>query len=155
MDANELILRPTKYGGVFTVVVSAGFVYMGIGMMGQSPLMSWLTTVFFGFCLLVGLVQLWPGAASLKLTSEGFVVTSLFRSHFTRWQDVGSFRSAHVGLRRMVVFDYVESHKKFTFGKRLAKGLTGNQAALPDTYGRKPAALAELLNEWKRRGEDI
>ncbi len=154
MDTNELILRPTKYGGVFTIAVSSLFVYMGIGMIGQLPLMGWLTTVFFGLCLLVAVVQLWPGATSLKLTTEGFVVTSLFRSNFTRWQDVASFRPAHVGLRKMVVFDYVESHKKFAFGKRLAKGLAGNQAALPDTYGMTPKALAQLLNEWKDRAKE-
>lgn len=151
MDTNEMILRPTKYGAVFTMVASLIFVYAGVRMIEYLPLMGWLTMVFFGICLLVAIIQILPGASQLKLTHEGFEITTLFRSHFTAWEDVSEFRTAYVGIRKMVVFNYSDAHKKFAFAKRLAQVMAGTQAALPDNYGMKAAALAVLMIEWKER----
>jgi len=151
MDKDELILRPAIYGNVLSIVAGSIFVYAGIYMMATNPFLGWVTTIFFGFCLLVALLQLLPGSSQLKLTREGFEMTSLFRTHFTRWEDIQGFKTGFVWPRRMVVFNYVDSHRKFRFGKRLAKGLSGNEAALPESYGMKPAALAQLMNDWKDR----
>jgi hypothetical protein len=49
----------------------------------------------------------------------------------------------------MVVFNYSDNHKKHTTGKKVARFLSKNQGALPNTYGMKAIKLAELMNEWK------
>ncbi len=120
-------------------------------MIQEEPLKGWLITSFFGLCLLVFIVQLIPGSTELKLTEEGFEMTSLFRKSTTKWTNVKSFRVGYLGQNKTVKFDYVDGHNKYAKGKRIAKQLSGNHGALPTTYGLKANELLRILNEWKNK----
>ena len=78
-------------------------------------------------------------------------MTSLFRSHFTKWEDVKYFKEGYIGPKKAVMFDYVNNHNKFTIGKGIAKQLADSHAALPDTYGLKTSELLRIMNEWKNK----
>ena len=92
-----------------------------------------------------------PSASYLSLTTEGFIVSALFRKWpLIRWEDVSEFRVAAApptGMK-MVVFDWHRSTKPRL--RRINRALVGAGEGLPDTYGLKPGDLAELLNRWRK-----
>lgn len=136
---------------ILLAAVSMLFTYGGILIIEDNSLKGWFITLFFGLCFLVALIQLIPNSSQIKLTKEGFTMTSLFRSHFTKWEDVKYFKEGYIGSKKTVMFDYVDSHDKFTLGKGIAKYLSDSHGALPDTYGIKTPELIRILNEWKNR----
>lgn len=118
-------------------------------MLDEEPVMGWFIISFFGLGVLVFAIQLIPGSAELKLTERGFTITNLFKSHFTKWSDVESFREGYLGPNKAVLFDYADTHAKHQVGKLIAKELSGNHGALPSKYGFKTSELVKIMNDWK------
>ena len=147
----EKVFVPNKYKSIPLIVVSLVFVYLGVIMISEKPLQGWLTSVFFGICLLVFVIQLFPGSTQLKLTPEGFVMTSLFRSHLIRWKDVTRFRTGYLFFTKTVFFNYSERKYQQHSAIKLSKIIAGSDNALPSTYGVKASELAAILNEWKKK----
>jgi hypothetical protein len=100
---------------------------------------------------LTAVIQLIPGSSQLRLSNEGFVITNLFRSHFTKWEDIKYFKEGYLGRKKAVMFDYVDSFNKYSIGRNIAKNISNFHAALPDTYGLKVHELTRLMNEWKNK----
>jgi len=145
------IFRPKYFKTVLLIIVSLGFTIGGLLMTKDEGIMGWLVTSFFGLCFLVFLIQLIPDSTQLLLTEDGFTITSLFRSHFTKWTDVKSFEIGYLGRNKAIMFDYVDSHKEHKTGKSIAKQLSGSHGALPSTYGMKVTELLTLMNESKKK----
>lgn len=144
-----MVLRPKKSKILLLLLASLAFTVIGFFMIRGGNTMGWFVALFFGLCLLVFIIQLFPGASQLKLTEEGFIMTSLFKSHFTKWSDVKAFEADYLGPNKTVVFDFIDSHTGQTAGKDLAKSLSGSHGALPSAYGLKAVELAKIMKEWK------
>ena len=130
---------------------------MGGGLAGVSEgetIQGWFVTAFFGLCLAVALVMMLPGAGYLRLQPEGFEICSLFRRTHVRWLDVQSFKVARVGPNRMVVFNFAQDHSPGRTGRRIARGLSGWEGGVPHTFGMAPEALADLMNDYRKRARD-
>lgn len=151
MKTDELTFRPKKQKIILLAFVSVILTHGGIVIIEDNSLKGWLIAIFFGLCFLGALIQLIPNSSQLKLTKEGFIMTSLFRSHFTKWEDVKYFKEGYIGPKKVVMFDYVDNHKEFTIGKGIAKQLADSHGALPDTYGLKTTELLRIMNEWKNK----
>lgn len=151
MNTEEQILRPKNPKTILLALVSLVFTIGGIFIVKDESLKGWLIISFFGLCFLVFLVQLLPGSTQLKLTKKGFIMTSLFRSHFTKWTDIKTFQTGYLGSNKTVMFDYIDNHKKHSTAKIFSKQLSGSHGALPSTYGLKATELIRLMNEWKNR----
>jgi hypothetical protein len=120
------------------LLICLGFTVVGVLMIVEGEgLAAWFVASFFGLGLVVALAQFWPAASYLKLTSKGFVCCTLFRNWSAAWDSVSQFYVGRVGNDERVVFERSgSSATKF----------------LPDTYGRTPQDLADLMNDWRRRG---
>jgi hypothetical protein len=144
------VLRPRTGKTILLLLVSVIFTATGALMsLSKEGLAFWLVIGFFGLCSIVFGVMLLPGASFLRLEPDGFIVRSLYRQWpLTRWADVSKFATVRVSLvNTMVVYDEAKPRTA-----RLAsanKALFGFTSGLPDTYGMKPAELAELLNRWR------
>src|SRR5690242_9260050 len=84
-------LQPSRRKWLLILAGSLGFVAIGIWALRRGTSdelwMMWAATAFFGLCAVVAAAMLLPRAGGLVLDHEGFVMTSLFRSHRTRWKD--------------------------------------------------------------------
>lgn len=151
---DTLVLRPSPWKLLLMLAASLGFVTIGVFIMPPDDWTRWLVIGFFGLCAAVFGVQLLPGASYLKLDRDAFTFTALFRATRVEWTDVSSFSTGYVGPNRLVLFDLSDTRIDTT-SKRvsatLSRGLTGASGALPDTYGMKPEALAEVMNTWRER----
>jgi hypothetical protein len=87
----------------------------------------------------------------LTLTPEGFTMCNLFRKTTIPWDVVDEFfvvtmKQHGLTVRHLVGFNYVASYDRSRIGRSIAKAMTPCEAALPDTYGKKPQELANILN---------
>lgn len=151
-DAPEtLLLRPSLAKAIVRFAACAMFAVIGALMLRDGEPMGWLVLGFFGLCALASLILLFPGASYLRLSSEGFEMRSLFRSHAQKWSDVAGFHAGRIARNAMVLIEYAPTYQRSRKARRIAAELTGAEGALPDTYGRSAEELAQLLNEWRRR----
>jgi hypothetical protein len=135
---SNLILRPSMRNVWKLLLISLGFTVIGVWMIVEGEgIAAWFVASFFGLGLVVALAQFWPAASYLKLTPKGFVCCTLFRRWSAEWGSVGVFGIGQVGNDKRVVFERHGSRgRKF----------------LPDSYGRTPEQLADLMNDWRQRG---
>ncbi|WP_312900679.1 STM3941 family protein [Chryseobacterium taichungense] len=143
MQNLPLILKPGKVKSSILLMISIGFVILGISLLDKNKLIAILNIVFFGMCFVVFLLNLIPGSSYLKIDEKGIEMKNLFRVTFIPWQTVNTFETKWIAFNKLVVFD-------------LNKALVGNktklrQGGLPDTYGMSATKLAELLNEYKAK----
>lgn len=155
------VLVEPKSMGFWLSFGSLVFVVMGVFLIQQnetgSALAGWLSVVFFGFCLGVGLFKLFGKPDTLTLDHQGLTLTNLGRSHTIMWDHLSGFGTYNNGGLpwgpKMVGLNMTETHK--TKGTALANSLSGFDGALPTSYGVKPRTLADALQRrleahWKR-----
>jgi hypothetical protein len=142
-------LAPSRGKWALVLLASIGFTAAGAVMIQAGHARGWLAA-FFTLGIPVAAIILLPGAGGLVLDSEGFAVTSMYRTHRWRWTDTGGFMVATLPRgHKMVVYDS-RAAKPGVLGQYGMK-LTGRNSGLPETYGLKPAALAELMSHWRER----
>lgn len=143
-------LRPGKLQAALMTLIGLAFV------VGATLTMSgwerWGVTAFFGACALVGLIELAGFASYLELRPDGFTCCSLGGGFSLAWGACSAFRVGGLAGHTMVVFDLVGEERQAL--SRLNRALAGGSGALPDTYGMKPQALADLLNAYRHQALD-
>ena len=132
---------------LFAAAMTAG----GAFMVATAEPWGWAVLAFFAVGTIISVVTLMPGASGLTLDRDGFTITSLFRAHRSRWQDVTGFQAITIPFsgRATVGFDDVTAE-----GKALAAvstAMAGRSGALPDTYGLAVEELVRLLAQWRER----
>jgi hypothetical protein len=148
-DVQELTLCPRRLKMALYAALCAAFTFIGALMIRDGVGAGWFVGGFFGLGTLIFVAVLMPGAASLRLTRDGFHVRSLWRGHFTPWSAITGFRVARIARRSMVAFDFTDpgAHR----GAGFARALTGVEGALPDSYGMSVERLAALMNAWREQ----
>jgi hypothetical protein len=150
----ELVLYPNRKNWLLVFLGCLGFCAASVFVLPRREFLGWLGLGLFGSGATVSLMLvLFPKSSYLRLTSEGFHMKSLIRTHFTAWRDVASFSVASMSMYEMVVFNYSPSYGGHKLGRKLAGDLTGSEGALGDTYGMSAHELAETMNQWKARSE--
>lgn len=140
-------LYPSRWRHALLLVVSAGFVAMGVFLLGKGEdWVAWACIGFFGLGVLAFAANLLPGASSLRLDGDDFTIRSLFRERRIAWQDVTGFRPVRIGTNQFVGFDYLPGVSERLRLRRLNSGVAGIEDMLPDRYGMRGEALADLMN---------
>jgi hypothetical protein len=152
MNANGTrILRPNSIKTLGLLAVCAIFAAGGLWIVAQGAAIGWLVVIFFGLGVLVSAVRLLPSSAYLRIDSQGFTLCSLFRTYSFRWDDVQGFVVAWNGQFRLVAFNFAPGYQRASIGNKISAGISGFDAALPNSYGMSLADLAALLNDYKQR----
>ena len=110
------------------------------------------TLVFAGLTIRAVILLIFPAAASLTLSADGFEIGHVFYRTRRSWRDVSDFRveTRHVwryGPHRQVMYDVLDSGTA-------RRGANKRTHAVPEFYGRPRLhgeALARLMNAWRRR----
>lgn len=150
MDDDVVILRPSRWKTVLLLLISLTFVAIAVWMflLGESRAIAIFTGLFFGLGVIVFVVQLLPNSSWLRLDRDGFTIRSLYRDSRSSWNDMLHFHPIRIRRNSMVGWKYAEEYEQSQTGRIVANTLTGVEGALPDTYGMKPAELADLMNSY-------
>jgi hypothetical protein len=150
--SGERVLRPSRGKQAAFLALSLGFTAGGGWMIARGAEHGWFVLGFFGLCSFVFVLQLLPNASWLRLTDEGFVVRSLFRTgKLVRWRDVARFVPGRMHGNACVYYNYSFEYTGQKTGRAVAGALVGAEAMLPDTYGMKAEALAAVMEDWRMR----
>lgn len=145
-----LRLQPRRWHQAARLAGALVFVALGALMFREHPLMGALCMGFFGLCAAVVVAQLATGASSLVLDAEGFTVRHLLGPRRVRWRDVTALRVVKTPGQSLVGWDYAPSYDGHASHHKVSRWVAGFHAALPDSYGMKPLALAELMDLIRR-----
>jgi len=154
--ATPFTLYPSKKKIGLLFLGSAVFVAGGVFLIYRGETAGWYCTVFFGLCLVISLLQLFPGSSSLTVDEHGIEFCALFRKSRIDWADIGGFgvysiRNHGIAVSRMVGINFAEHYSKMKAGRATSRALTGFDGGLPDTYGLKAEDLALLLSSYNER----
>lgn len=146
-----VVLVPSRRKWLLVLGGGLAFVAIGLWVMHDVPLWGWFGTGSFAVAALVAALMLLPGAGGLRLDSDGFEMTSLFRRHRSRWMEVSEFEVVRLppSLQKMVVFDDVRT--KDSALSKVNRSLAGRTGGLPDSYSLSHEDLAAIMNEWRAR----
>ncbi|MNU12124.1 hypothetical protein D3C71_01460 [compost metagenome] len=148
MQNLPLTLKPGKTKSTILILISAALVVLGISLLEKNMMIAVLNIVFFGICLAVFIINLFPNASYLKIDERGIEMKNLFKTTFIHWQAVSGFKTKFIFVNKLVTFTIDE---KLLESSKM-KGKTG---AFPDTYGMSAKNLANLLNEYKAKFDTI
>jgi hypothetical protein len=146
-----VVLVPSRRKWLLVLGGGLAFVAIGLWVMHDVPPWGWFGTGFFAVVALVAALMLLPGAGGLRLDSDGFEMTSLFRRHRSRWTEVSEFEVVRLppSLQKMVVFDDVRT--KDSALAKVNRSLAGRTGGLPDSYSLSHEDLAAIMNDWRAR----
>jgi hypothetical protein len=148
MQNSPLILKPSKIKSIILILISIGFISLGIKLLEKNMLIAVLNIFFFGICLIIFIINMIPNSSYLKIDEKGIEMKNLFRITFIPWQAVSGFKTKFIFVNKLVIFNIDE---KLLENSKM-KGKTG---AFPDTYRMSAKDLANLLNEYKAKFEAI
>ena len=148
MQNLPLILKPSKIKNIILILISVGFISLGITLLEKNLLIAVLNIVFFGICLIIFIINLLPNSSYLTIDEKGIEMKNLFRTTFIPWQAVSGFKTKLISVNKLVTFTIDE---KLLESSKM-KGKTG---AFPDTYGMSANNLANLLNEYKAQFDRV
>ena len=142
-------LRPSHRKAVMMFLGSGIFLIGAISKASEGSLFGYIASVVFGLGLVFSVLLFIPNQAFLRLEAESFTFRNLFRTQTVRWATIRDFSVISVGSTRMVAWNLVT--RPATGSERAtAKLLSVCVTTLPDTYGKKPQELADLMEEFRQ-----
>ncbi|OWK45724.1 hypothetical protein [Fimbriiglobus ruber] len=150
-EPSELVLRPglSRFGWLFGS--AAALAALGDVMLYRGTGLPWLylglAALLTGFgCWVLTAPRMW-----LRLSPTGFEYGTVLRRYSFRWDDVAWFGVSEFASHRWVVFVFAREYPGDERVRRINQRFGGFDRILPDTYGYRPVALAELLESWRFR----
>ena len=146
LPALPLVLYPSRGKLAAFLGVSVLFVAIGVLMVRNGePVAGCLCGGFFALLVPVFLISMSRRAAYLRLHSEGFTFSSLYRAHTVAWSDVLEFGVMRTTGKSMVGWNFVAGYARSGGLRKVNQAISGFDAALPDNYGMDVEQLAALM----------
>lgn len=143
MQKLPVTFYPGKTKNIFLMLISLGFVILGISLLDKNIWIAVLNIIFFGLCFIVYVINFIPNATYLKLNETGIEMKTLFKTTFIPWRAIKSFDTRNIIVMKTVTFELDEN-----VIDAKVKSKTG---AFPDTYGMSAKNFAALMNEYKNQ----
>ncbi|MBO1014592.1 hypothetical protein IPU70_13595 [Achromobacter sp. SD115] len=155
-----LVLKAAKGKLLVFSVLSAAFGGVILWMLLHETLpplkqlILWPGALFFLLGAAMLLVRAAKNDTALRLIRDGFETRQVWNGRTIRWQDTSEFTVVSVSraVPKLIVFDDAAVERSGTAG--LNRHIVGRNSSLGETYGLTHEALAELLNEWRKRALD-
>ena len=154
----ERCLYPRRRLGLLFVV---GFLWIVVTATSSRHSGGVMLSFICAVCVIVWNVSLVPGAAWLKLDSQGFTVLYWFKDNTYRWIEIKEFKlithrwMGFIPVHRSVGFTFSESYPKRNIVSRIAGAIASFDRNLPDNYGMKAQALLVLLESCRRQAVGV
>lgn len=150
-ESAPLVLRPKKSATILILLISLLFVAVGLGMGVSGDWIGYFCAAFFALGIPVFTCRLLPDKFYLLIGSDGFTVCNFRQKYFVPWSVVDKFVVININpigtskLKR-VGYNLSGLYGTSSLDLEMSKSFAPTEAALPDTYGKKAEALAELMN---------
>jgi hypothetical protein len=151
--ANELTFRASRSKGLLILMVSCGFVALGVWLISEGEqLYGWLSAGFFALGIPASLFMLLsPNSLYLRLDREGFEMGSFIKKVRVRWTDVQGFEMRRMHHNNMIAIIYAQHYEDQKIGRAVASTLSGMEGAIANNYDRPLDEILRTLDEWLGR----
>ncbi len=151
--ADELTFRSSRARGFLVLVLSCGFVALGVWLITEGELLyGWLSTGFFALGIPVSLfMMLSPNSLYLRLDREGFEMGSFIKKVRVKWSDVQGFEMRRMHHNNMIAIIYAPQYDEQKIGRAVASTLSGMEGAIANNYDAPLDEILRTLNEWRAR----
>ena len=145
---------PNKIQWILILLASLGVMYWSLASSFKGDSFAFFCSIMSSLMLLLSVLMLLPGSSWLKIDRQGIKFAHIFIVTCIKWRDIkefGTFSSAPPYLlfrEKYVGINFRDNYKESENARSAAKALTGFEGSLPDSYGKKPAHLAEILNQY-------
>ena len=147
-----IVLRPRRWlWAVLLAFVAAFTVAFVLWFIDTPHVVPAALALFFGAIAVLCVLQFFPRWAHLRIAPDGLVLRHTMRTTRWEWNDIEHFVPYEIhhqySSTKLVGFDRRDlTPARQSFFQTLARGMTGVDGSLPDTYGMRHEELAELLN---------
>jgi hypothetical protein len=146
---DSIILLADRRRWLVVLLISAGFVALAIWMASLGSWPAWIFGGWFLFRGLVALPQVLGIGSRLRLNRDGFVCRTPLRKIHHRWSECSAFSPKHMWLSQLVSFSLLDGQSADEGAGSGAK--PAGTKLLPDTFGRSPQELCDLMNAFRAR----
>lgn len=149
-----IILYPSKLRWIIIGIMCGLFLSLSLDLLERGySTGALIMLVISGIGLLMAFFQLFTWISFLRLDNDGFECCSFGTSFERSWSEVSDFAvsmrsTGLLNMNEMVVFNDAPSEDHMLAG--LSRLLVRRTGALPDTYGMKADALAEMMTQYKQ-----
>ena len=147
-NSNEIVLRSRRSKYFRSLLSSLVFTAFGFKLIMQAhSTAGWIIAIVFGFAAIASLIPLLPNQSYLKLDKYGFTIRSMFQTVKVKWHEVENFEAAKRLNKESVTFSFENKTRNYLN----VENLIGKREVLPDIYGMEAQALAELMEDFRKR----
>ena len=149
-----ITLYPSKLRWIIVGITCGLFLSLSMSLLEQGySTGALIMLVISGIGLLMAFFQLFTWVSFLRLDADGFECCSFGTSFERSWCEVSDFTvsmqsTGLLNINEMVVFNDEPSEDHMLAG--LSRLLVRRTGGLPDTYGMKADALAEMMTQYKQ-----
>lgn len=150
IETAPVVIAPSRSKAGLVLVLGLIFVTLGLFL---ATLVDPLAKIAAGFAILLGLAgggaavgTRVPSSTHLAFDEGGLTHRHLWRDTHVAWDDIERIGVFSQAGSRMVVYDVPGDRGVMA---RMNRGVCGYSHAIPDTFGRSPEELAELLEAWR------
>lgn len=149
----KLSLKPSRLKWTMVMLICLAFALGALFLIkpetDNDATMRWLTIGFFGVGVLVSIPGM-MGVGGLDLDRQGFTIRSLGRSSRLEWRECSVFEVVQMPRGGTFVGFSSATDQAHALAD-IARTYVGTTGVLPDKYGMKVQALADLMNEFRSR----
>jgi hypothetical protein len=151
--AEELTFRASRSRGLLILILSCGFVALGLWLISEGKeVIGWLSTGFFALGIPVSIfMMLSPNSMYLRLDHEGFEMGSFIKKVRIKWTDVAGFEIRRLHHNNMIEIIYAPHYDGQHVGRAVASTLSGMEGAIANNYDASLDDILNTLKEWQAR----
>ena len=147
-----IVLYPRRWRGAVLLALAAPLLTGSLFMLaGGLYVIGIVGTLLFGAGAVAAISWFVPSWSHLRIAPDGLVLRNMGRTTRWAWNDIEHFVAYEIhhqySSQKMVGFDRRDlTPERQSFWQTLARGMSGVDGSLPDTYGMRHVELADLLN---------
>jgi len=149
----ELMFRASRSKGLLILLLSCGFVTLGVWLISAGELLyGWLSAGFFALGIPVSLFMIFsPSSMYLRLDHEGFEMGSFVKKYRIKWSEVAGFEMRSMHHNKMIAIIYAPSYEKQKIGRAVSSTISGMEGGIANSYDAPLDEILVTLEEWRER----
>jgi hypothetical protein len=148
---SEVVLRPGFSRTRWVVGFAVFPAVLGLVMAHRGSGWAWLWLALAAGLIVFASWVLTAPRMRLRLSPSGFAYGTARRRYFFQWSDVAYFTVREFATYRHVFFVFAPGYRGDERLRAINQDFGGFDRFLPDTYGMRAEALADVLEAWRLR----
>ena len=111
----EITFQPKLWKPIVGLILNASFIALGLyTLVIKENNFGWLTLLFFGFGMIISVLQLIPNSSYVTLNNKGMKIKTIWRTTQVDWKDIAGFYTKKILFNPIVMIRFSKDfHGKY------------------------------------------